>query len=100
MVLRRCAAGEAGELERRPVGWAQIISAQPRWKISRQFAAMLQMLNDGNLSIERAEGAWSKAAVAAMDLISEFKVGCIGFRVIDEFMVGGEIPPRARGFWV
>jgi hypothetical protein len=59
---------------RQPMAFDAIVAEQPRWKISRQFAAMLQMLNDGNLSIERNEGAWSKSNTASMDLISEFKV--------------------------
>ena len=38
------------------------------------YQKLLQMLNDGNLSIERDEGSWSKSKTASMDLISEFKV--------------------------
>lgn len=42
--------------------------------ISRQFAAMLQMLNDGNLAIDKEEGEWTRQSCGKMDLIGQFKV--------------------------
>ena len=65
----------------RPVRGMRRGAGPCRYMVSRQFAAMLQMLNDGNLVIDRKEGEWTKQTCGQMDVISQFTITCLDLQV-------------------